>query len=456
MPTLADRFDIRSKRRQLSQPAAILRQYLFDSPTRIRTRLLNGLFWTIVMTGLIQGGTIISSILTAHFLGIIEFGKFGIIYTSIITVAGFAATGLGPTTTKVISELRTTSPDRAGKLLALCSIISLITGIVYCTGLFIAAPWVADKILHAKELTSQLRIGAIYVLIFAINNYQIGALSGFEAFSRIARFSAIEGSLSIFLTLTLTWQLGLDGAVLSMVIAALISCLLYQRVLRAQCRHNNIRISYSNLKVELPNILHIALPAALSGCLGSLAVFGVNAMLVRRPGGFTQMAIFNAASSIRSVVRLIPTTLNRVSSPLLCNLLASKEYHRYKRTFWACLGMNLAFSISMSLVLYLCAYPLLRLFGKQFPDGQGVFGLLLIGAVMECLAISLYQQMYSHGRLWLQCAVSLIWSVLLLTCTWFWIENGASALAASYLVAWLSATILYAFIARKISDVTAP
>jgi O-antigen/teichoic acid export membrane protein len=434
----------------------IVRQYIVGSPTRIRSRLISGVFWTIMVTCLVQGSTVISSIITAHLTGFIEFGKVGIVYSVIATVAAFAAIGLGPTTTKFISELRTNDPDRAGKLLALCSIMSIITGILYSVALYIVAPWIANHMLHAEALTTQIRMGSIYVLIFAINSYQIGALCGFEAFARIARVSALEGPMIIVITVALTWPLALNGAVLSMVMTMLCSCYLYHKALRAECRRYNIRISYTNLYPELSSILHIAIPAAASGCLGGLATFSVNAMLVRQPSGFAQMAIFSAANCIRSLVRIVPSMLNRVSTPLLCNLLASRELSRYKRTFWTCLTINLVFSASMALILYLCAYPLLRLFGKQFPEGQGVFGLLLIGAVVESLAVSLYQQMYSHGRLWLQFVISFIWSAVLVVCTWLWItKGGAAALAASYLVAWLCTVALYALATRNMFDKTA-
>ena len=114
------------------------RRRLLGSPEGYKSRLLIGVFWTMVMSFMVQGSTLLGLIITARLLGRVEFGKFAMIQSALCTVAGFAGIGLSPTATKFVSELRSLAPDRAGRILGLCSIITLITGIILAIILFIA------------------------------------------------------------------------------------------------------------------------------------------------------------------------------------------------------------------------------------------------------------------------------------------------------------------------------
>jgi O-antigen/teichoic acid export membrane protein len=446
--------EIKYRPRRLSVASlATTRRRLIDSPEGLKSRLLRGVFWTMVMSFIVQGSTFIGSIITARLLGYVEFGKFAMVQSAICAIAGFAGVGLSPTATKFVSELRSQAPDRAGRILGLCSIITLITGTILAIICFIAAPWVAGELLHAEELAGMIKIGAIYVLLFALNAYQIGALSGFEAFARIARISAVQGPVVLILTVSLIWPLGLKGAVMAMVIAMFSSWILYHKALCSECRLHGIRINYkyNNLRQEFPVLMHIALPAAASGVVGGLAILGANAMLVRQTEGFAQMAIFNAANCFRLLLLLIPGMVTKVSVPLLCNLRASHDILRYKRTFGVCLGINFGLSASIALILFFCAHPLLRLFGKEFSHGQGILGLLMAASVVEIVAVALFQPLYSHGRLWLHFGIISIWSSLLLAATWCFVPAfGAVALAGSYLASWMVSAVLYGIVAKRI------
>ena len=54
-------------------------------------------------------------------------------------------------------------------------------------------PWIAGAVLHTPALTGILRFGAIYTFFFTLNGYQIGAIAGFEAFSRLVKVNVVLG-----------------------------------------------------------------------------------------------------------------------------------------------------------------------------------------------------------------------------------------------------------------------
>jgi len=57
----------------------------------------------------------------------------------------------------------------------------------------VAAPYVAERVLHAPHLTFAVRVSVGYLFFLTINGYQIGALTGLEAFQRLASIGAVSG-----------------------------------------------------------------------------------------------------------------------------------------------------------------------------------------------------------------------------------------------------------------------
>ena len=225
----------------------------------------------------------------------------------------------------------------------------------------------------------------------------------------------------------------------------------HQLALRSECRRYAVRICYANFCDEIPLMWSFTLPAALAGCFGGLALMGCNILLVRHCGNFTDVAMFNAAYTIRMLALVVPNMVSRVSMPLLCNLRVVNKADTYRRTFWVCLLFNGVLTAAAGMLLFLIAPYLLALFGKDFAGSQAVLGLLLAAAAAETIAVALFQPLYGHGKLWTHLAISIGWSALLFGGTWWGVDRGgAAAVAGSYLAAWLLSGVLYAIVVWRL------
>jgi len=418
---------------------------------KFRARFIAGIFWIIVVTSISQGSNFLCMLISARLLGHENFGRLAMIQSIVLTITGFAGMALGATATKFVSEYRSQDPARVGRILGLCTITTMITGAIYAVGLIILAPWIVEKLLHAAEMSFPLMLGAIYVLFSTLNGYQVGAICGFEAFTRLARINFILAPSMIILTIVFTWFLGLSGVILAFGISMGCSWFLHQMALQTECARFGVRIVYTNLRAELPFLWRFALPAALSGYVGGLALTGSNTMLIRESGAFAQMALFNAAYTIRVLVLLLPGIVSRVSGPILCNIRVSSGARSYRRTFWAYLGFNAGLTTLASLFLAALGPWILSWFGEEFVQGNKILSLVLASAVAEALATTLYQPLYNHGKMWSQLAIAVVWSILLAGGTWCTVaRGGAMALATSYLVAWTCTSMLYALVTRKL------
>ncbi|MEI8356551.1 MAG: oligosaccharide flippase family protein, partial [Deltaproteobacteria bacterium] len=131
-------------------------------------RLAHGTFWSMMGAGASQSLMLLTSIISARILGKQQFGEFGIINNTIGMFGVFAGFALGMTATKYVAEFRRKDPAKAGRIVALSSLVAMGTGAAVALVLLVIAPWLASKTLAAPQLTTLLRISAGF-LFFGMN-----------------------------------------------------------------------------------------------------------------------------------------------------------------------------------------------------------------------------------------------------------------------------------------------
>src|SRR2546422_7293110 len=120
---------------------------LLASP--IQRRVTAGAGWSLLGAVAAQGSNVAAAIIVARSLGQVGLGEFGMITSTVITLGVLAELGLASTATKYLAELRTSNPDRAGRVLGLCTAAAAFIGGVVALGLFIATPELAWTLLKA-------------------------------------------------------------------------------------------------------------------------------------------------------------------------------------------------------------------------------------------------------------------------------------------------------------------
>ena len=141
-------------------------------------RLAHGTFWSMMGAGVSQSLMLLTSIISARILGKQQFGEFGIINTTIGMFGVFAGFALGMTATKYVAEFRRKDPVKAGRIVALSSLVAMGTGAAVALVLLVIAPWLASETLAAPQLTGLLRISAGFLFFGALSGAQTGAQTG--------------------------------------------------------------------------------------------------------------------------------------------------------------------------------------------------------------------------------------------------------------------------------------
>jgi len=418
----------------------------------LRARLTRGVTWNVIGALFTQGSFFLSNIILANILGRTGYGEFGMIQSTLLTLSGVAQLATGFTATKHVAEYRFTDKERTGRILGICSFVSGIMGILATVVMIAGAPWLSAYTLKAPHLVTGLLISSGAVLFSVLNGYQVGALAGLESYGTIARIGAIHGILHLTLCSFAAWLWGLNGVLVGYVASALLRWFIFHRALLHACARQAISFIYHGMWQERDIIFKFALPAALSGLFSMPALWIVNTILARLPDGFSQLGLYSAANSLKTVILLLPQLVNNVGMSLMNSQKGVGDHLNYRKLFWFNLIMTAGIVLAGVLFVSLFGSWILRLFGKDFVAGHTVLLILAMSAIPEVLALAVYQVIQSKGKIWLSfAAVVLPRDCTFIVAAYLLIPvSGALGMATAYTVSQLVSLVCITTIVYRI------
>jgi O-antigen/teichoic acid export membrane protein len=406
-----------------------------DPGVGIWRRLVRGTSWSAVnvaATRLINLGT---GVLLARALGRVEYGKLGIVQSTVGMFAMFAALGTSVTATKYVAEHRVSDPARAGRMIGFAELVSMVSALVFVAAFVIASGWLAAETLNAPEMAPLLVAGSGLVLFGAVAGATSGALAGLEAFSHIALLDIVGAALQCGLALSGLRLAGVRGALVGMVAANAVQCAAYFAVLRVVARRAGVPISHQRTRDEWQVMWRFSLPALLAATAGVAVNWACNALVVRLPDGMGQFGVYNAANQWRTVIMFIPSTLSTALLPILASM-SGKRDRRRGRILAVSIAINATVAILVALGVCLFAPLILRVYGREFVGGRMVLVLLSGAAVLAATTAVVGQALTSAGRMWVGFVLNAIWGAVLIGATFALRGRGAAGLAGAQLVAY--------------------
>lgn len=367
---------------------------------RLRTRFQTGLFWNALAALAVQGSTFLVSLIVSNLIGKTGFGEFSMVYATMIAAAGIAQVATGITASKYVAEFRDVEKDRAGRVIALCSLVSLIGGGLALLTVVVSAPWLAAWPLSAPHVASVLTIGAGFLFFTVLNGYQQGALVGLEAYRRLAWVSMSHAAIHVAGVAFSTYMWGLTGAVGAITVSAAIRWYLFRHALHREARAHGIAIHYRHACSERVILRRFALPAAIAGISSMPAVWLASAFLVQQPAGYGQLGLFSSANNLKNLVLFLPVLTGQVGQALLNNRKGHRDQDGYVKIFWVNTAAVAGLLLVAVVIVAALGHDLLRLYGTEFADAYPILLVLLLAASLEGVATALYQLVQSQERMW--------------------------------------------------------
>lgn len=415
-----------------------------------REKLLAGFAWNLLSAATLQGSVLLSTIVLARLLALESFGMYSVLVTTVMTMAAIAQGGTGIVATKYVAEFAA-DPMRVSRILRMCSLITMGTGLVAALLLFFGAPWLAAGVLGNASLEPYVRIVAIAVLFQVSVAYQHGALQGFGAFRQVSFAGMAAGFGHLLFTAAGAWWGQLEGAVLGFVAASLSRALCFHVALASVRNQRRIPRSERIGREDYRLIWKFALPASLAGFITLPCLWLVTVLVTRLPNGLSMVALFSVAHQIRLAVLQLPSLLNVVAFVMLSRMNGLSERAGFRKVFWTNIVVSLCFVVPTVGVLMVAATQALGLYGAEFTGGELLLIVLLASVIPEVLGMNAYQLVQSAGRMWRSLLLLVLpRDLLYLGLAAFLIaQHGVIGAAIAYLVAQVVGLILTERIGRN-------
>lgn len=377
-------------------------------------RFIKGAFWVLLGAILSRVFTLLASVAAARMLGKLGFGQFGMIQSTIGMFGTLAGFGLGLTAAKYVAESRHQDTAAASRVITLSSVFALFSGFVLALALWWCSPWLADRILHAPELGSSLRVASVLLFVAAQTGAQTGCLSGFEAFYRIALINVICGVLSLPVTFGCVEVGMLSGAVWAQLIINILMWFLNQHALIQVAREECIQLFTPLSRNDWRIVWAFSLPAALGGTLVGPITWFCNMLLVNGPNGYGELALYNAASQWRAALLFIPATLGNLFLPMLASLWGQADEASFRKVLWGGLALNTACGIVFGFPLALLSKRVMGAYGPGFAEGWPVLVLVASASAIISVNNQLSRIVASVGRMWASFGFDAAWALTFL------------------------------------------
>lgn len=405
----------------------------------LKARFARGTAWSIIGAVISQGLTLGASVVTARILGKTGYGELGMINSTVGMFGTFAGFGLGLTTTKYVAEYRTSDPQKAGRIIAMASVIAAISAGLLSLVMVVFASVIATRTLAAPSLAPELQIGALLLFLNTADGVQTGTLSGLEAFKAIAQSNLVRGLLAfpVMIGGVLIWHL--PGAVLGLVLASGIGWLINHVILRRKCRAFGIPVGSRGIWQEHRILTSFTIPAFLSNAAVGPVTWLANTILVNQPHGYAELGVFSAANQWRSAMVFLPRLVGQVVLPMLSSLQGDDNQGSVRKMVLSAMGLNAIFTLPALLPILFLSGPILAFYGPGFASQGEVLILMALAAALYSIETPVGDIIAASGRMWLGAYINVGWAVVLLLASWLLLRIGwgASGLAAAYLMAYV-------------------
>jgi O-antigen/teichoic acid export membrane protein len=402
---------------------------------------MSGAIWSVVGAGLASGLMMVSNIACARLLGVARFGELAIVLaTSNLFTLLFAA-GLSMTASRYVAEHRSSDPKRAGTIIGLSSMTSVVVGVATTLFVLLLAPWLSREILHASGLSSAVSLAGMIMFFAALNGSQIGILSGLEAFNRVALGNLVRG-VGIILFVILGAALGgVIGALLGHVAAGAVSAIFYQIAVRRECVSRAIRISYRFGREDLRILWRFTFPVLVTNLCFAPAAWWSNVLLANR-SGYSEAGVFNAVFHWQLVIMFFSNAIANIGLPMLSNLRTERDPAKYKK----CLAMNLfltsAPAITIAIPVAIWSGFIMRLYGPAFEHGATALALISLAAVLFALTLPIGHVIWSLDATRSAVLLALLRSGVLVMASYALARSGATGLAGAYVIMGVIQTVV--------------
>ena len=399
----------------------------------LRQRIARGAAWSIAGAGLASGLTMVSNIACARFLGATRFGELAIVLATTNLFTTMFTSGLSMTATRYVAEHRSSDPPRAGAIVGLCWVTSIVVGAATALLVVLFAPWLSRGILGAPGLAGALSLGAVVMFFAALNGSQVGALSGLEAFNWVAFGNLVRGSaIILFVTAGAAWG-GVTGALIGYIAVGAATAVFYQLAVRWRCASGAITISYLFTRKDLRVLSQFTLPVLVTVFSFTPAAWWSNVLLANR-SGYSEAGVFGAILHWQMFILFFTNAISNIGLPMLSNLRAERDPQKYKTCLAVTFALTAAPAVMVAVGVAIFSRSIMHMYGPAFEHGAAGLALMSVAAVLSAINAPVGHVLWSLDATVSAVLLALLRGGALLLAAYALVGKGATGLAGAYVI----------------------
>ena len=363
----------------------------------LNSRLTIDSFWALFGNISAKGLALIAGILVARFLGSEVYGEFGLIKTTLMSLALFSTLGLGFTSTKFIAEYKLKNPEYIFTIIKYSKTITFVISSLLAFFLFFNSAYISKEILEASHLNTPLKLVSAWLVFNALTTTQIGILSGLGKFKSMAKINIVIGSCTFIFSVLFTYYFALMGALFALLLVQIINFLLFEMLIikfKSNFDYPKIISDYNLFK----KIFNFSTPVALQQ--GSYALSSwLYLFILMKFSGYQEVGIYSVATHWGAIVLFIPGVLYNV---ILTHLTEVKDQaSKFDRIIKINLLFNLIATSIPFLLISMLSNIIENFYGTSFDGLNSVIILTVFSVIIYSLS-DVYAQVYlSKNKNWL-------------------------------------------------------
>lgn len=348
-----------------------------------------------------RGGALLQTVLIARAIGRLEYGVYGLLFSTLGFVASVAGLQMGLTGTVLLSRYLVKEKEKAAAVIAHVTHFSLFAASFLVAAALLFGPELSVWLFKKQDYTAVVRWSGLLIAMGMLGGVQSGLLQGFEDF-RSSAFGQILGTLASVL---LVYPAGVWFGLLGVVVSLCVGTVFRLGYGVWAVRKNRLRygLPVRGEGVDFWGLLwSFSVPSMLlSFMMGGGLWFGAY-LLTREFGGFEEMALVNVGQQWRGPILLIATTAATVAIPRFSHYHGTGEEAASRAFRRKILLGNAFFSVLVCGGLVVLSPWILSWYGSDFSSGTWVFALFVASTIPSILANVYLQELVARGLLWLQ------------------------------------------------------
>ena len=363
-------------------------------------------------------------------------GKLGQFMSLMSLLAVLAGGGISAAIVKYVAEYRD-DPERLARLLRAALGYALCAALLMGAAALLFSRQLALWLLDDARYESLLRVLAFAQVGIALSNYLLAVINGFMDVRRLVFIQVVGSALSILLAAWLSWQQGLYGALLALVLGQLLWLAIglpaWWR--SPDFRPGMLRAGFDrDMIVRLATFSLMTLSSALCAPLVNIAVRDHLAAQF----GWEQVGYWQAVTRVSDAYLLFLTTAINVY--YLPRLAAVREREELKRELAQAWRQLLPAAATLALLVYVAREWVTRaLFTADFAAANALYGPQLIGDVIKIGSFVLSYLMLAKAMTGLFVLSEFVFAgtylaLVFVFTRWYGLPGAVYAFAANYLL----------------------